>query len=265
MRTHAQSPERRSVVRGFFSGIAMLARGFRMWGTSPKLMLLGAIPALITVLLYTALVVVLLVNQGDLVTWLTPFADDWVDGWRVVFRIAVGLALLGLGVLLLISTYTAVTMIIGQPFFEAISHEAERQFGGVPDEVDVGFWRAAGRGILEALRMLLVTAAIGVGLFLVGFVPVVGTVVSAVIGAFVGGWFLALELTTVSFERRGLRLRDRRRALGAHRATALGFGVATFVLFLIPGGALLVMPAAVAGGALVARKALHEPLEAGER
>lgn len=95
--------------------------------------------------------------------------------------------------------------------------------------------------------------------FLAGFLPAVGQTVVPVLGALVGGWFLAVELVGVPFTRRGLRLPDRRRALRAHRPAALGFGTAVFCCFLVPGGAVLVMPAAVAGGTLLARRALGLP------
>jgi CysZ protein len=42
---------------------------------------------------------------------------------------------------------------------------------------------------------------------------------------------------------------------------ALGFGVAVFGCFLIPFGAVLLMPAAVAGGTLLARHALGLPVD----
>src|SRR5690606_4905820 len=92
-------------------------------------------------------------------------------------------------------------------------------------------------------------------------IPVVGQTVVPVIGAAVGGWVLALELVGAAFSRRGLRLPDRRRALRADRPVALGFGVAVFCCFLIPLGAVLVMPAAVAGGTLLARRSLGVPIE----
>jgi CysZ protein len=38
---------------------------------------------------------------------------------------------------------------------------------------------------------------------------------------------------------------------------ALGFGAATFVSFLIPLGAIVVMPAAVAGATLLSRRILQ--------
>jgi len=86
-----------------------------------------------------------------------------------------------------------------------------------------------------------------------------------VVGALVGGWALALELTGIAFARRGLRLRDRRRMLRRHRPLALGFGVGVFVCFLIPLGAVLVMPAAVAGATLLTRHIFGEPAVPGAR
>jgi CysZ protein len=47
--------------------------------------------------------------------------------------------------------------------------------------------------------------------------------------------------------------------LRAHRSRSLGFGVLTYLLFLIPGAAVIVMPAAVAGAALLSRNVLAEP------
>jgi CysZ protein len=44
--------------------------------------------------------------------------------------------------------------------------------------------------------------------------------------------------------------------LRANRPLAVGFGAAVFVCFLVPLGAIVTMPAAVAGGALLSRRVL---------
>jgi hypothetical protein len=49
--------------------------------------------------------------------------------------------------------------------------------------------------------------------------------------------------------------------LGARRARTLGFGVATYLLFLVPFLAIVVMPAAVAGATLLSRDAIGLPTE----
>jgi CysZ protein len=77
-----------------------------------------------------------------------------------------------------------------------------------------------------------------------------------VIAACVSGYFLTGELTAIALERRGLMRRDRFALLKRHRALAVGFGAATLVVFLIPLGAVLAMPGAVAGATLLARERL---------
>jgi hypothetical protein len=59
----------------------------------------------------------------------------------------------------------------------------------------------------------------------------------------------------------GCAWKDRRLALRTRTSLALGFGVAVFVCFLVPFGAVLVIPAAVAGATLLARGVLGASLE----
>lgn len=247
-----------SFFAGFGQGIRLLGRGFRLWSTSPRLMLIGAIPGLVTLALFTVLIVLLALNLENLATFLTPFAETWDEAFRSGLRLLVAIALIAAEVLLLVYLFAAVTLLIGQPFFEKISERVEDSLGGVPSPVDVPFWPSVARGVGESLRVLAITIGVGLGLLLLGFIPVVGPIGAGIIGAVTGGWFLALELTTVPFERRGLRLADRRRLLKAHRPTVLGFGVSVFLLFLLPLGALVTMPAAVAGATLLARRTLGE-------
>ena len=54
------------------------------------------------------------------------------------------------------------------------------------------------------------------------------------------------------------------RSRRAASARTLGFGVATYLLFLVPFVAIVVMPAAVAGATLLTKDALGEPGALGE-
>ncbi|MFI5832121.1 EI24 domain-containing protein [Micromonospora sp. NPDC051300] len=248
-------------VSRFLGGAGLLLRGFGMYVRSPKLMLLGVVPALISGVLYLALFATLIYFVDDLATWLTPFADDWSSTPRGLLRVAAGLAVVGVAALVGVLTFTAVTLAVGDPFYEAISERVEDRLGGTPGMVEVPFWASMRRSIADSLRLVAVSALVGVPLFAAGFIPLVGQTVVPVVGALVGGWFLALELVGAPFQRRGMRLPDRRSRLRADRPTALGFGVAVFLCFLIPLGAVLVMPAAVAGAALLARRSLGQHVE----
>jgi CysZ protein len=242
---------------GFFTGVGFLMRGIGMYARSPRLMLLGLIPALISFLALVAAFVAMLMFVDDVVAWMTPYANDWPNGVRDTLRLVAMLGIAVVWVVLSVLAYVAVTLLIGQPFYEAISKRVEDQLGGVPGEINVSFWKTLPRTVFDSIRLGIVTAFFGVGLFLIGLIPVVGEVTTPILGALLGGTVLALELTSVPFERRGLRYRDRKHALRQHRMMALGFGVATFISFLIPLGAVILMPAAVAGATLLSRRILH--------
>ncbi|GAB3143022.1 EI24 domain-containing protein [Marisediminicola antarctica] len=233
-----------------------LVRGLRLWVTSPRLMLLGALPALVVGLFFATALVLFAINLESLATLITPFADRWVDPLRAGTRIAAGTALGAVTMLLAVYTFVAVTLTLGNPFYERIWRAVEQRMGDAPVEIDEPFWRSATRGIGSGIRLFALTATVGLSLFAVSFIPIVGQTAVPVLGALLGGWFLTLELTGFAFDARGLRLRDRRRMLGARRASTLGFGVLTYVLFLVPLGAVVIMPAAVAGATMLSRDAL---------
>jgi CysZ protein len=201
----------------------------------------------------------------DVATFLTPYAGSWNANVRQLARALVSIAVVFGWVLLSVLFFTAITLIIGQPFYEAISKNVESKLGGVPGEVNVSFWKTLPRNIVDSIRLILLAAVVGILLFALGLIPAFGQVVVPVLAILFGGWILALELTGVPFERRGLRLRDRRRMLRGRRSMAVGFGAATFVCFLIPGGAVLLMPAAVAGATLLSRRLFGLPDAAGGR
>ncbi|WBB79011.1 EI24 domain-containing protein [Micromonospora sp. WMMD882] len=250
-----------SAVGRFFSGVGLLLRGLNLYARSPRLMLLGVVPALISGAIYLTALGTLVYFIDDVAAWVTLFADDWSTTARNLLRVTAGLALLGVGGLLGVLTFTAVTLVIGDPFYEKISEQVEQRYGGTPGQVEVPFWPSLRRSVADSLRLIGISVLVGIPLFAAGFVPVVGQTVVPVIGATVGGWFLALELVGAPFYRRGLRLPDRRRMLKADRPTALGFGVAVFLCFLIPLGAVLIMPAAVAGAALLTRRVFDQPIQ----
>jgi CysZ protein len=243
-------------MREFLRGVGDLGRGFRYWGTSPRLMLLGAIPAVIVGAVWVALLVALLTSVDALAAALTGFADDWAEPFRSALRVAVGLAVVVLAVVIGALAFTAVVLTVGDPFYERISRRVEVQLGDPPAERDDPALRGLLRAARDGLVLLLASVVVGLVAFLLGLIPVVGFAIGGIFGAVVGGWFLAVELTGTPFGARGFRLRDRRTALRGIRMRTLGFGVATWVLFLVPFGAIVAMPAAVGGATVLTRAAL---------
>ncbi|WP_433792368.1 EI24 domain-containing protein [Actinoplanes sp. CA-252034] len=249
-----------TAFREFATGAGLLGRGLGLVLSSPRLLLLGLLPALVTGILYIVALVFLIRYLPDLAAQVTWFADDWADWLRSTTRVVGGIAVLGLGLLVSVLTFTAVTLLIGDQFYEKISELVEDRFGGVPDAVDVGFWRSLRRSLVDSLKLVGISIVVAIPLFLLGLIPVVGQTAIPVLAGAVGGWLLALELTGVPFQRRGQRLRHRREVLARNKPLTLGFGAAVFATFLVPLGAVVLMPAAIAGATLLARRSLHKPI-----
>lgn len=244
------------LVRQLLSGVNTLGRGFGVWRTAPVLMLLGVMPAVVVAAAFGFGIVALGLNLESIVVAVTPFASGWDEPFQSGLRVLAGLTMIVVAVLFIVNFFTAVTLIVGQPLYERIWQHVESLGDGVPDAPDVPFMSGLWRGITDGIRMLIPTVLAGAALFALGFVPLVGTILSAALGALVGGWFLAVELTGPAFESRGRSLSDRRRVLRAHRPLVTGFGVASYLVFLIPLGAILMMPVAVAGAAILSRSLL---------
>jgi CysZ protein len=246
-------------MKNFFAGVRFLGSGMRRVARRPKLLVLGIIPAILSLALFVGLFVVLFYFLGDLSEKATWFADDWSTAARESIRLLTGIAIVGAAGFVAVVSYTAVTLLIGDPFYETIAESIEDELGGVPGEVEVSFFKSIRRSLVDSLRLASLGLLLGIPMFFLGLIPIVGETVVPVIAATIGGWFLALELVGIPFQRRGLRLPARRHMLRQHRSATLGFGIAVFVCFLIPLGAVLVMPAAVAGGALLTRHIFGQP------
>jgi len=241
-------------MREFAAGFATLGRGIAFWGRAPGTMALGLVPAFIVAAFFVAGLVALGFFVDDASIALTPFAESWTPFWAVTVRIAVGAVLFGVALVLVVVTFTALTLVVGEPFYDRIWRAVERaETGEVPDSA-YGFWRAVGDSAALIARGIGVAIVAG----LIGLVPVIGTAAGFVVGLLLTAWVLADELTSRALSARGIAGRERRRMLRTHRARALGFGVATQLCFLVPLGAVAVMPAAVAGSTLLAHHVARE-------
>ncbi|WP_256104312.1 EI24 domain-containing protein [Streptomyces sp. ODS05-4] len=234
-------------------GFRYLLKGQRWVGAHGRWFGFGLLPGLVTLVLYGAALFGLAYGADDLIAWATPFADDWGSPWLSLFRGFLTALLFALGLFLAVITFTAVTLLVGQPFYESLSEQVDRAEGGDVPESGLPLWRELWISARDSLRVLVRVACYGILLFALGFVPVLGQTVVPVLGFCVSGFFLAEELTAVALQRRGVELRERLTLLRGRRLLALGFGVPLTLAFLVPFVAVLLMPGAVAGATLLAR------------
>lgn len=94
----------------------------------------GLLPALITLVVYAGALVGLGYGADDFAYWVTLFADDWSSPWQGLLRNTLVVLVFVLGLFLAVVTFTAVTLLVGQPFYESLSEEVDRSEGGdVPE------------------------------------------------------------------------------------------------------------------------------------
>lgn len=244
------------MVSEFVAGARSFFAGFGMWRIRPKLMALALLPAL-------GVLVVMVVVLSWLGTWLvglipgwTGFADAW-PGWAAgLLRFAMASGVTLALALVLIVSFTAITLAVGDPLYARISTATDEQLGGPAPNHSAG-WRT---WMSDALRLAGQGLVGGLLVGLIGLVPGIGTVVAAVAGFLLSSWLLATGLTAGALERRGLDRLARTRLRRSRRWRVLGFGVVAQALFLIPGGAVLMMPVASSGATRLARALVGEPV-----
>lgn len=253
------------------SGFVLLIRGFALVVRRPRNFGLGAIPPAITSVLFAILIGLLIGGIRPITEALTPFARGWSDAAATAVQVAIGAALVGVTVLIMVVTFTALTLAIGGPIYDKIGEYVDGELS--PDESEITrsgtgqagaqttydepLVRGVARAVRQSLALIAVSALGALPLFLAGFIPIVGQSVVPVVAAMFGGWLLAIELLGAPFERRGfLTIRERRSAMRTRRLHVWGFAAPTFALLAVPFLAIVVFPAAAAGGTLLARELL---------
>lgn len=240
-------------------GVRLFVRGALTVLRSPRLLLLGAVPALVVSLLYAGALVALAAWLPELAATITPFADGWSEGARTTARVAAGAALAAAGAAVAVVTFVAVTLAVGGPFYERLAEIVDDGLGPVPGSAGPSWLRSVVRGVRDGLLLIGLSVLAAIPLFLLGLVPVVGPVLAPVAAALVGGRLLMIELTAPALQRRGLAVGERRRLLRTRRLLTWGVGVPTYLLAAIPLVAIVAIPAATAAATLLARELRGEP------
>ena len=238
-------------------GAGLLVKGARHLAQRPRLFWLGAVPPLIMSILFAGLLVLLITQLDTISDALTPFADRWSTTAASVVRALTGIGVLGVTLLVMIISFSTLTMAFGAPIYDKISESVDRELSGGLPETGESWTSSLPRALRQSVALIAISLAAALPLFGAQFVPVLGQTVVPVISACFGGWMVCLELIGPSFERRGYpRLAQRRAAMRRRRWRSLGFSVPCFLLLAIPFLAVVVFPVATAGGVFLTRELL---------
>lgn len=197
-------------------------------------------------------------QAGALAAWALDALPSWLDWlvmvlWPIVALLAIVVASWLFGLL---------AALVASPWLGLLAAQAERIEFGDAVEVNEGFGALivnAGRRELQKLGYHLPRLA---ALLLLPLLPVVN-LVAPLLWLVFGAWLLALQFVDYAAENRGLSFAATRALLAEHRAAALGFGALAAFALAVPLAALVVVPAAVCGGAVLWRRL--EPSAGGAR
>ena len=231
-------------MKDFIKGVRYLREGLRLM-RQPGLRRYVAVPLLVSVVVFSAGIVVGIQLLEVLLGWLLGWLPGWLDWMRyLLWPIFVLTALL-----LVFYSFALVTNLIAAPFNGLLAEAVERHLTGAPLE-DTGGWQALIRDIvpslLSELRKLLYFLLRALPLGLLFLIPVVN-VAAPFLWALFSAWMLAIEYADYPMANHLLHFAEQRRRLRSRRLLAYGFGGGSLLMTMIPVVNFLAMPASVAG------------------
>ena len=229
-------------------GPSCLARGARLAGAKPLRPFVWG-PLAVSFLVIAVAFAIGHAALQDAREWLeslTPAWLDWLDDVLAPVFYVLGVIAAGwmLGFL---------AALLASPFLGALSARAEHEALGTGP----GDGENPGLGVLRTLaregRKLAYYLPRLLGVFVVTLIPFVNVVAPFLWIAF-GAWMLAVQFVDYAAENRGLDFGETVALLRANPAAAFGFGAPVALLLAVPFAAVVVIPAAVCGGALLWRR-----------
>ncbi len=235
---------------GLLSGprAPLAALGF-LW-THKRLLPLAITPFLINLGLF---VLFFWFSYGRFQRWVTAFLPLNEGWWWVLLYYVLAAAAVLLLLVVQVYLFAVVGGVVAAPFLELLTRRVEEEArpGAAGAWSQAGMLAEIARVAGQALKKVLLYAAVMVVLLMLNLLPGLGTLLYAGLAFLVTCFFLALEFLDYPLDRRGLSLAAKLSYVRRAGLSALGFGAAVFALGVVPLVNLLFLPLAAVGGTLL--------------
>lgn len=230
-------------MNDFLTGMRYIFRGIKLLA-QPGIRLYVIVPLFVNTLLFTGVIVYGAELISDLIRHLSQ-QWSWIEwiGW-LLWPLFVIVALT-----LVFFCFSILANLIAAPFNGFLAAAVEAKISGTRITDDQGV-SALVRELVDAIKAegikfiyFLVRAIPLLVLFLIPLIQAIAPVIWVVFGA----WMIALEYLDFPMANHGKLFPEIRKTLGEHRALAIGFGLSTLMMTMIPVVNFIAMPAAVAG------------------
>ncbi len=213
----------RDVGRGF----AFLNQHRSLWGWVIA-------PAVVTLVLMVALAIGVVQLVDPTVAWVVARLPGFLQGLVGSLLWLVMIVALGFGALL---AFVAVVGIVAGPFNELLSEAVEaRVTGGPAPRCSLaGFARGFVVGIAHGVRRLAIALLGFVLVFVLGFVPVIGTIVAVGLGFYFASRAVAYDCYDAVLARSACSYDAKLAYLAERRGRTLSLGATVTALLFVPG------------------------------
>ncbi len=239
-----------SSARRFGTALVLPLRAAAFLIGRPRLWPFALGPALVNVGLLIGAAALLFAYAEALLglLWARPDGAALLLIWQLAYALTL---VVGVGL-----SYALVLLlggVLASPFNDALSARTEAALTGRPPQTyDEPLVRGVLRSVGSTAFITLVYGALLVPVLLLNLVPGLGSVAATLLGGALSAFFLALEYADVTFQRHGVRLRQKLRFLRGDIALAGGFGLGVGALLWVPLLNLLCIPVAVVAGTTLA-------------
>lgn len=236
------------MMSDFRSGLTFWWRGWAHLLQNRKLLVYALMPALFAIAFAGGFVWMIFTYLGGWVQGLVVAISGITSGfWYDVIYYPL---VVGSGLIVFIASIYASYLgqkILAVPFYSLLAEKTLVQAG----KKTRSSWSDALRMLKTGLAKTLLLLLVGLVLFVFSFIPVLNIVaISCAL------FILAFDCIDYSFECMGMNLKQRLRYLFRERAQWAGMAAGLALTLLVPGLTLLVIPGAIAGGALILKE--HE-------
>ncbi|NQV12018.1 EI24 domain-containing protein [Candidatus Uhrbacteria bacterium] len=236
---------------------------FKGWGEMFQIKgiwLLLIVPVLINLALFAGFLVLFITSIvptvfgwfGSMSFLSGVFGATWsmtitsVIGWIVTILIFV------VCLIIYAFAFSIIAEILGAPFYEEIGLRIDQKHK--IKIVERPWYKEVLMTLSQESRKLVAIAGIGIVVFFLQFIPVIGQIGSVAIGFGVLVLTLGADAVGPALYRRGLILSDRRRWVIKHIWPVMGMGLAKALGLVVPVLNIVVLPMAASGGTLLVQK-----------
>lgn len=232
------------MIQGFLQGVSFFFQGFPLIA---KKGIRGfvLIPLLINVVVFSGAIWLAYTQFQRLMEGLTGWLPVWLSWveWILLPFFAV------LVLVIIYYTFSVIANFIASPFNSLLAERVEQQMNGLPLPDNSGFkammlniGKTLGSEVKKVFYMLKWMPV----LLLITVIPGLNLIAPAV-WVLYGAWMYSLQYTDYPMGNHEMFIKDELAVLRKNRTHALGFGLATTVMTLIPVVNFFAMPVAVAG------------------